>query len=142
MKYDTWCWRSRLPPQASAARSVSPPVPHKAEPAQVLLHLLDYIAVDYPEFVKDGKILDQAEYDEQVEFAARARSVYGLFRLVGQGVAALQEAGFVSISSLDIPSAPALGIHRTVESIAAQIALLVLILVVFSRTHRSVTQTA
>jgi high-affinity iron transporter len=50
-------------------------VQDKADPAQVLLHLLDYIAVDYPEFVKDGKILDQAEYDEQVEFAARAREL-------------------------------------------------------------------
>ena len=42
------------------------------EPAQVILHLLDYIAVDYPEFVKDGVVLDRAEYEEQVEFAARA----------------------------------------------------------------------
>jgi high-affinity iron transporter len=62
--------------------------------------------------------------------------------LVGQGVAALQEAGFVSISSLDIPSAPALGIHPTVESLAAQVALLVLILLVFAWTRRRVTQTA
>jgi high-affinity iron transporter len=46
-----------------------------AESAHVLLHLLDYIAVDYPEFVKDGFVLDRAEYDEQVEFAGRARDL-------------------------------------------------------------------
>lgn len=40
--------------------------------AQTILHLLDYVAVDYPEFVKDGKILDEAEYKEQLEFANQA----------------------------------------------------------------------
>lgn len=46
-----------------------------AESAQIILHLLDYIAVDYPEFVKDGVVLDQAEYGEQVEFASRANDL-------------------------------------------------------------------
>ncbi len=35
--------------------------------------MLDYVAVDYPEFVKDGKIVDQGEYDEQLEFVTQAR---------------------------------------------------------------------
>src|SRR5688572_14293672 len=38
--------------------------------AQTMVHLLDYVAVDYPEFVKDGVVLDEAEYAEQAEFAA------------------------------------------------------------------------
>jgi high-affinity iron transporter len=38
-------------------------------PAHLIVHLLDYVAVDYPEFVQDGVVLDQAEYDEQLEFA-------------------------------------------------------------------------
>jgi high-affinity iron transporter len=62
--------------------------------------------------------------------------------LVGQGVAALQEAGLVSISALEIPAAPVLGIHPTVESIAAQIGVLVVILATFAWTHRSVKQIA
>jgi high-affinity iron transporter len=37
--------------------------------AQTLVHLLDYVAVDYPEFVRDGAVLDEAEYAEQREFA-------------------------------------------------------------------------
>ena len=44
------------------------------EPAQLILHMLDYIAVDYPEFVQDGAILDQAEYDEQLEFSQQVRT--------------------------------------------------------------------
>jgi high-affinity iron transporter len=39
--------------------------------APLVVHLLDYISVDYPEFVKDGKVLDQGEYKEQQEFAAQ-----------------------------------------------------------------------
>ncbi len=34
-----------------------------------ILHMLDYIGVDYPEFVTNGEILSEAEYAEQVEFA-------------------------------------------------------------------------
>lgn len=45
------------------------------EPAQLMLHLLDYVAVDYPEFVQDGLVLDQAEYDEQLEFSQQARAL-------------------------------------------------------------------
>lgn len=40
--------------------------------AQTVVHLLDYVGVDYPEFVKDGKVVDQGEYDEQREFAAQS----------------------------------------------------------------------
>src|SRR5690606_34448429 len=39
---------------------------------QTVVHLLDYIAVDYPEFVRDGTVLDEAEYQEQQEFARQA----------------------------------------------------------------------
>ena len=38
--------------------------------AQTALHLLDYVGVDYPEFVRDGVVLDPAEYQEQLEFAS------------------------------------------------------------------------
>lgn len=36
--------------------------------------LLDYIAVDYPEAVQNGAIVNQAEYDEMLEFSATAAS--------------------------------------------------------------------
>lgn len=45
------------------------------EQAQLILHLLDYVAVDYPEFVQEATVLDQAEYDEQVEFSQQTRAL-------------------------------------------------------------------
>lgn len=40
--------------------------------AQTIVHMLDYVSVDYPEFVQNGKVLDEAEYKEQLEFATQA----------------------------------------------------------------------
>lgn len=40
--------------------------------AQTVVHMLDYVSVDYPEFVKEGKVLNQSEYEEQREFATQA----------------------------------------------------------------------
>ncbi|GIX49698.1 MAG: cystathionine gamma-synthase [Candidatus Tectimicrobiota bacterium] len=39
------------------------------EVARALLHLLDYLAVDYPATVRDGAVVDPEEYAEQQEFA-------------------------------------------------------------------------
>jgi high-affinity iron transporter len=40
-------------------------------PAQSILNLLDYVAVEYPGFVQGGKVLDADEYAEQVEFSGQ-----------------------------------------------------------------------
>ena len=37
--------------------------------------MLDYMAVDYPEFVQEGVVLDEAEYKEQVEFSQQVQSM-------------------------------------------------------------------
>ena len=42
------------------------------EKAQTVIHMLDYVSVDYPDAVKDGKVADEAEYQEQREFVARS----------------------------------------------------------------------
>jgi high-affinity iron transporter len=42
-----------------------------ADRAQTILHLLDYMAVDYPSTVDRGQIVDEDEYAEQVEFASQ-----------------------------------------------------------------------
>lgn len=47
-------------------------VPGPQEKAQTVIHMLDYVSVDYPEFVQDGKVLNEAEYDEQREFARQS----------------------------------------------------------------------
>jgi len=52
-------------PPASAA-------PADQESAQTIVHMLDYVGVDYPEFVQDGKNLRAEEYEERREFATQA----------------------------------------------------------------------
>jgi high-affinity iron transporter len=47
------------------------PLAAAAQEAQTLLHLLDYIGVDYPEAVENGKVKNADEYKEMVEFAAQ-----------------------------------------------------------------------
>ncbi|HTS51744.1 MAG TPA: cytochrome c, partial [Burkholderiales bacterium] len=37
--------------------------------AQTIVHLLDYVSAEYPQFVQAGNVIDQREYAEQVEFA-------------------------------------------------------------------------
>jgi len=38
---------------------------------QAVLHLLDYVSVEYPQFVQSGKVVNQAEYAEQEEFSSQ-----------------------------------------------------------------------
>lgn len=43
--------------------------------ARTVVHMLDYVSVDYPNFVKDGQVLDTAEYAEQQEFAVQVHTL-------------------------------------------------------------------
>ncbi|MCL4686800.1 FTR1 family protein [Myxococcota bacterium] len=56
---------------AAAGASAEAPAPD--ERATRAVHLLDYMAVDYPETVADGAIINELEYAEQIEFSARVR---------------------------------------------------------------------
>lgn len=62
------------------------------------LHLLDYVSADYPPTVADGKVVDEAEYREQVEFLGALQGlIEGLPARaeraeLAQGVTALQNA--------------------------------------------------
>jgi high-affinity iron transporter len=42
-----------------------------------ILHLLDYVAVEYPGLVQGGKVLNEGEYHEQTEFAGQIRALIG-----------------------------------------------------------------
>ena len=44
--------------------AASPTAADEPDPFAPILHALDYLAVDYPGAVKDGKVLDQGEYAE------------------------------------------------------------------------------
>jgi high-affinity iron transporter len=54
----------------------------------------------------------------------------------GNGVAALQEAGVVDASPVAFVSAPALGIHPTWQTMLAQLAALVVVVVSFYLASR------
>lgn len=63
--------------------------------------------------------------------------------LAGKGVGALQEAGMIGVSPLTgAPSIPILGISPTVESIAAQVITLLILLVGFNRNRREIPREA
>jgi len=49
--------------------------------------------------------------------------------LVGQGVRALQEGGFVGLHMLALPSLPALGLYATTEGLLSQLVVLALVIV-------------
>ena len=46
-----------------------------AEPSQRLVQMLDYIGVDYPATVSDGRVVDQFEYAEMSEFSAELKNL-------------------------------------------------------------------
>lgn len=39
--------------------------------AQTVVHMLDYIGIDYPGAVQDGKVKNEDEFKEMVEFTAK-----------------------------------------------------------------------
>ncbi len=54
-------------PPVADARAAAPA--NAEREARALVHMLDYIAVDYPATVRDGRVINEPEYAEQVEFA-------------------------------------------------------------------------
>lgn len=68
--------RRWLPRGLALAFSVAVPlVAWAQDPAPTVLHLLDYIAVDYAEAVADGKITNANEYAEMREFGRNVRTL-------------------------------------------------------------------
>lgn len=53
------------------------PASAQTTPAQTAWRLLDYIAVDYPEAVQNGEVVNQTEFDEMREFSATATKLIG-----------------------------------------------------------------
>ena len=56
-----------VPALALCSLAVSANSPEGAAQA---LHLIDYIGADYPPTVENGKVIDETEYREQLEFLA------------------------------------------------------------------------
>lgn len=72
---------------AAASASAAPD-----EKAQTVVHMLDYISVDYPQFVRDGKVLNQPEYEEQLEFSVQSKALLEQLPQQPQTAALLEQA--------------------------------------------------
>ncbi len=59
------------------ALALASPASAQTTPAQTAWRLLDYIAVDYPEAVQNGQVVNQTEFDEMLEFSATAAKLIG-----------------------------------------------------------------
>ncbi|HSJ95619.1 MAG TPA: cytochrome c, partial [Myxococcota bacterium] len=71
--------------------------PPADEAARRAVHLLDYLAVDYPETVADGAVVNELEYAEQIEFSGQVRERLGTLGVAGDDplaadAAALEQA--------------------------------------------------
>jgi high-affinity iron transporter len=72
------CWRTRFKwwlailVLNASPYGVAMALPTVDEKAQTVVHVLDYIAVDYADCVHDGRVVNADEYAEQREFAAQA----------------------------------------------------------------------
>jgi high-affinity iron transporter len=88
----------------------SPAFADAEESARRAVHLLEYVAADYPGAVQDGAIVSELEYREQLDFAAAVREQIGEL-----GVA----PGDPLVAALDAFEA-ALRERATAESVATQ----------------------
>ena len=50
---------------------------YAAPPQQVMMHILDYVGVDYPGTVNNGRVVNAAEYAEQKEFVQHVVELAG-----------------------------------------------------------------
>ncbi|MFJ7881923.1 FTR1 family protein [Pseudomonas sp. NPDC096917] len=84
-----------VPVLALCSLAVSANSPQGAAQA---LHLIDYIGADYPPTVEDGKVIDETEYREQLEFLTVLKGLIADLperperAALAQGVTALQSA--------------------------------------------------
>ncbi len=60
--------------------------------AQTIVHMLDYVSVDYPDTVKGGTVTDEGEYQEQREFAGQVQSLLAQLPAVAGKEALLRDA--------------------------------------------------
>ncbi len=77
---------------ASGSHGPAFAAPADQEKAQTIVHMLDYVGVDYPEFVQDGQVLNAEEYQEQLEFATQVIALLGQLPAVPQQAALLEQA--------------------------------------------------
>jgi high-affinity iron transporter len=85
-------WWLTLVLLAANLHGVAMAEPADDEKAQTIVHMLDYVGVDYPGVVQDGKVANAEEYAEQHEFATQAVVLLGQLPAVPEQPRLLQQA--------------------------------------------------
>ncbi|MBA2964483.1 MULTISPECIES: cytochrome c/FTR1 family iron permease [Ramlibacter] len=84
------------------------------EKAQTIIHMLDYVGVDYPDTVRDGRVQDAGEYQEQREFAGQVVALLEQLPPVAGKDALLQQArALLGRINAKAPGGEVSGIART-----------------------------
>ena len=102
-------------PAAAAPPSSTPPTSSPTARAQTILHMLDYVAVDYPGTVKDGQVADESEYKEQVDFVTQT------ITMLGELPARADQAALVMQARRLLALVEAKGPHQEVARLAGEI---------------------
>lgn len=88
-----------------------------ADGAQTVIHMLDYVSVDYPEFVQDGKVLDQPEYEEQLEFAKQSLGLLeGMPAVAGKEALVARARQLLALIEAKAPGAQVAALARGVAA--------------------------
>ncbi|HMC92608.1 MAG TPA: FTR1 family protein [Allosphingosinicella sp.] len=112
------CW---LPSLAFFLLAISAAAPAAAQQddVQTSWRLLDYLAVDYPGAVRDGRILSGSEYKEMTEFAASVRERIGA--LPSKRAKPGLVAGADSLKAAIAGKAPPADVERLAHGLGAQL---------------------
>ena len=102
-----------------AAVLVASPTRAEAASVQTAWRLLDYIAVDYPGAVRDGKVISLTEFTEMTEFAASAHE--RINELPPSSARADLQHRAVALQTLIAGKAPATTVAATARSLAADL---------------------
>jgi high-affinity iron transporter len=104
---------------ALSIMSLATPAAAQTAPAQTAWRLLDYIAVDYPEAVADGKIANGGEYAEMQEFSATAAKLIGELPTSSARADLERQAG--NLQRIITAKAPAPAIATAARGLAADL---------------------
>ncbi|HEY9091542.1 FTR1 family protein [Parasphingorhabdus sp.] len=88
----------------------------KAGDVQTIWRLLDYIAVDYPGAVEDGKVISEAEYAEMIEFSESAAKRIAELPAASDRAALIAQANDMKIAIAD--KAPATKVAQDARLLA------------------------
>lgn len=104
---------------ALSIMSLATPAVAQTAPVQTAWRLLDYIAVDYPEAVADGKIANAGEYAEMQEFSATAAKLIGELPTSSARAGLERQAG--NLQQIITAKAPAPAIATAARGLAADL---------------------